>query len=121
MIGASIYGFVDYNKTRNKKEFTNLYKEKEAVVPVTEVAPEKTDLVIEEKRPLVKKENEVTNKVTTTSVKKEANKTIKQKERKFRPELFSRGALDEKYIEKEIKMEDPKTKTESGKIENKEQ
>lgn len=126
MIGASIYGFVDYNKTRNKKEFTNLYKEKEAVVPVTEVAVKKTDLVIEEKKSVVKKKNEVTNKATTTTtttttVKKEANKTIKQKERKFRPELFSRGALDEKYIEKEIKPEDLKTKTESGKIENKEQ
>lgn len=120
MIGASIYGFVDYNKNHNKKEFKNLYAEKEAVVPVTEVTSKKTDLVIEEKKSTVKKENEMINKATTT-VNKEVNKTTKQNKRKFRPELFSRGALDEKYIEKEIKMEESKTKTESGKIENKEQ
>ena len=28
MIGASIYGFVDYKQTHNKKEFKEMYSEK---------------------------------------------------------------------------------------------
>lgn len=34
MIGASIYGFVDYKKSSNNKEFTNMYESKETVDPV---------------------------------------------------------------------------------------
>ena len=33
MIGASIYGFIDYQKTSRKKEFTNMYKDKEVNKP----------------------------------------------------------------------------------------
>ncbi len=33
MIGASIYGFVDYSKTRGQKEFTGMYDEKETTKP----------------------------------------------------------------------------------------
>ena len=36
MIGASIYGFVDYNKTRDKKEFKDMYAEKEVTQPAVE-------------------------------------------------------------------------------------
>jgi hypothetical protein len=34
MIGASIYGFVDYKQTSNEKEFKGMYTEKEVQEPV---------------------------------------------------------------------------------------
>ena len=34
MIGASIYGFVDYKKTSHNKEFTKMYDSKETTEPV---------------------------------------------------------------------------------------
>jgi hypothetical protein len=36
MIGASIYGFVDYKNTSRKKEFTSMYEEKKAPVVTAE-------------------------------------------------------------------------------------
>ncbi len=38
MIGASIYGFVDYKQTSQKKEFTNMYVEEKAKEPVVVTA-----------------------------------------------------------------------------------
>ena len=114
MIGASIYGFVDYNKTRSKKEFKTMYAENELTKPVVE---EKLPVVIMEKMetPVVDKKavNDKSTVSNTTTVKKTVTKVKKQKKRKFNTRLFSRGALDEKYI-KEVKME-------PGKMENKEQ
>jgi hypothetical protein len=40
MIGASIYGFVDYKQTHKKKEFKEMYSEKKAADPVIVVTPE---------------------------------------------------------------------------------
>ena len=58
----------------------------------------------------------------TTIDKKPVTKIKKQKKRTFNTRLFSRGALDEKYIKEEkIIPEEPKTKSEPGKMENKEQ
>ena len=51
MIGASIYGFVDYKQTHQKKEFTNMYESKESKAPV--VAEEKKVPVVEKKEPAV--------------------------------------------------------------------
>ena len=110
MIGASIYGFVDYNKTRNKKEFKNMYAEKEVKDPVEKKLPvnnnEKTEPAVVVKNPSDNKET--VNHVTTP--KKSTATVNKQRKRKFKPELFSRGALDEKYIKEEkIELPDPKT------------
>jgi hypothetical protein len=158
MIGASIYGFVDYNKTRNKKEFTNMYKEAEVTEPVI-VSDRKTTNPIENKEITVKEKSRVVKKqlakndqsvvdkeeavevskpvveeekmiskdvkIENTEVnvlpKKEdvSEKIVKNKKRKFSTKLFSRGALDERYIkEDKIKVEEPKTKTGSIKKEN---
>lgn len=43
----------------------------------------------------------------TVAPSKEAAKVVKKK-RKLSTKLFSRGALDERYIEKEMKLETPK-------------
>ena len=123
MIGASIYGFVDYSKTRDKKEFKNMYAEKEVTAPIVEkklslVNTEKIETPVDDKKAADDKAA-VSN---TAKSKKSIAKIKKQKKRKFNTRLFSRGALDERYIKEEkIKLEEPKTKTEPGKIENKEQ
>lgn len=116
MIGASIYGFVDYQKTSHKKEFNNMYKEKEVVEP-SKVANEKTAVVANKKEEPVKEE-----KVAVTTEKKETKKVAKKKKKKLDIKLFSRGALDERYIKEEKLLPEPgKEKKEAMKSENKEQ
>jgi hypothetical protein len=95
MISASIYGFVDYNRTSNRKEFLNMYKSKDpATVSVTipqtnEITPKKemvaVEKVIEETTPTVLKKINIPGK---------KYKTVKKKELSYK--LFSRAALDER-------------------------
>lgn len=105
MIGASIYGFVDYKKTSRNKEFKNMYAEKKVSEPepvnINDVAAPVTN--IEEKNSSVKKKETKTTVVKNKKSVKKARKT-----RKFNTELFSRGAMDERYIEpiKEEKKSD---------------
>jgi hypothetical protein len=73
MIGASIYGFVDYKKTSRSKEFKKMYDSKEETSPVATnekpntvvIKPEaviKEKTVVEKKQP-VKKEDVIENKL----------------------------------------------------------
>ncbi len=43
MVAASIYGFVDYKQSSQKKEFNGMYTEKKAIVPAVVTAVETTD------------------------------------------------------------------------------
>lgn len=142
MIGASIYGFVDYKQTRNKKEFKEMYQEEKAITPVEIINDKKTasleQNVTGEKQPIsdnktvitkkqanskvetfsaikpiaaeekiVRAETKVIEKTTVTSqVSNDSGveKKIKKK-RKFSTKLFSRGALDERYINPKEKVE----------------
>ncbi|MEO7923695.1 MAG: hypothetical protein ABIR30_08445 [Chitinophagaceae bacterium] len=151
MIVASIYGFVDYKQTSQKKEFNNMYAEEKLtepdVIPVVEkkttpsvvnnAVAKKTTAVSkkavalkEETLPSIKpipEEEKITatetKKIGNTSVDvtpaKENNVAKKVKKRKLNTKLFSRGALDERYIEPKVKTEP--TKEEAKKTENKEQ
>lgn len=148
MIGASIYGFVDYEKTKNKKEFTNMYKETEATEPVIvsdrkmtnpveskEIAVKEKSRVVKkqlakndksieakeaievikpeaEEERMIRKEVKIENTEVTVVPSKEnvTDKIVKHKKRKLSTKLFSRGALDERYIKEEIKLDVPKTK-----------
>lgn len=69
MIGAGIYGFVDYKQTHNKKEFKEMYSEEKKPAPVAETLkqeikaaePEKTVIVkakpvVKEKKAVIKEE-----------------------------------------------------------------
>jgi hypothetical protein len=109
MIGASIYGFVDYKKTSRNKEFTSMYAEKKTPAPevvMDEIIPipaaEKKDAVIPAAN-TVAKTTEPKSKAVVTK------KTVKKvkKKRTFNTRLFSRGALDERYIEP-VKTEEKK-------------
>ena len=137
MIGASIYGFVDYKQTSHHKEFATMYeeeKEKEPAVitdtKTTEPVIEKKKVATEPKKNLPKKQTvskeevapviePIADEERMTVAKKEIDKTsvnVKtskdsgvekkiSKKRKFSTKLFSRGALDERYIEPKVKVE----------------
>ena len=159
MIGASVYGFVDYKQTQNKKEFKEMYVEQTETVPLVTISEEKTTTpVVKKSLPSEKKEinsnkkrvvakNQVViedgpivtirpiaeDEMITTKELKEVEtpsvniKTSKDsgvekkvtKKRKLSTKLFSRGALDERYIEPKVKKDIPKE--EIKKTEDKEQ
>jgi hypothetical protein len=104
MIGASIYGFVDYKKTQHKEGFKTMYTEvKEPVTePATERAIEKpvanNNIVATNNSSNVKT---VAEKKKTVPAKKVQKKT--KKKRKISTRLFSRGGLDDRLIEEPVK------------------
>lgn len=106
MIGASIYGFVDYKQTSRKKEFKTMYAEPAAAAteePKTVTGPAITT-------------GTKTEPVTVTEIKEIKKSTVAvkkkpvKKKRSFSTKLFSRGALDERYI-KPVPPDDIKTDT----------
>jgi len=124
MIGASIYGFVNYQQTSKKKEFTNMYKETQPTEPVKTVSTTITDTKVTDAKNVTEKtvEAKKTETVSTNAPASDEKKTVKKKKRHFEPRLFSRGALDERYIKEEkILVEPAKEKAEPVKSENKEQ
>ena len=88
MIGASIYGFVDYKKTSHKKEFIRMYEDQPSVTVADEKDPTSMHTVAEEvKTAAIKKE-------TSSNLIKEVKKTIqhkKMKSKKLDYKLFSRS------------------------------
>lgn len=89
MIGASVYGFVDFKKTSKKKEFKAMYVEekpapvKTITIDTSKVATEKTDL--DEPAKPVKAQ-----KKTESGVKDVVKKSGT---RKFRIKEFGRGRI----------------------------
>lgn len=75
MIGASIYGFVDYKKKSHDKTFTGMYESKELNEPVVitnNPAPaieEKTEAVFASKKVVVKTEPAKEEEITTNKTK----------------------------------------------------
>lgn len=96
MIGASIYGFVDYKQTSHKKEFTTMYSEEKLTEPT--VVAENKELIAEVKKEEVANTEVKKSVVKKSSTKKKKNSPVVKKKRKFSTELFSRGALDDRYI-----------------------
>ncbi len=115
MIGASIYGFVDYKQTSSKKGFANMYSEeksKEAELinnkKVEGPLTKKEEMILTEKKEVVKKDLFAGAKAVKNIVSK--RKTAAKKKKYFNRKMFSRGALDERYIEPK-KIEEVKTET----------
>ena len=104
MTGACIYGFVDYRKTSNRKEFKSLYR--------TETASTKTALSPEQVRDVIaiEKVNEKTKIAEPATVNSDVDKTERAKEispvktvngtrkfskrKKLNYKLYSRAALE---------------------------
>ena len=118
MTGACIYGFVDYRKTSNKKEFKSLYRA-EAVSAKSTLSPDQVRDVN-----AIEKMNEKSNLAEPAKVFSEIEKTAPAKEfddiksvngtrksikrKKLNYKLYSRAAL-EKY-EPPVVVEDVEKK-----------
>jgi hypothetical protein len=92
MVGAGIYGFVDFKKKNHSREFQSLYKEeskKEAPKPANLASAPVADAVITEK------------KDTVAARKQEA----KKEDKVFSPKQFSRAALKEEVLIEEIEAD----------------
>jgi hypothetical protein len=137
MIGASIYGFVDYKQTHQKKAFQDMYKEEKKAVAVTPTE-EKTVIAEEKSSTPVVKEKKVVNKKIKTEPKEELipviepvseeEKTVSSvkaienttdrpepasenkvvKKKKVRKEFFSRGRMPEEEVLIEQVKKEPK-------------
>lgn len=149
MLGASIYGVVDYRNSSQKQEFTGMYeareeqpdlvveKKKHPDKPEVEVATTKTERKkVSRKKEFVPAENQAKElvlpvepieltldaKIKNDELKENSYvKKIKSaKPKKINHKLFSRGSLEERYVEKTLKME-PGKKEETKKTEVKEE
>ncbi|MES1197913.1 MAG: hypothetical protein ABUL41_01395 [Chitinophagaceae bacterium] len=111
MIGATIYGFVDYKKTSHSKEFRNLYEKEKVNDPVVisekstnslankeAVAKEKAT---EEKREMDKKEEELNILPSDKKITPSRSHT-----KKLNYKSFSRAPLDRRYLDKELNTEE---------------
>lgn len=133
MIGASIYGFVDYKQTKQKKEFKSMYTEKKEVVPavtaVVEKQPEVNKEAITEKKTAIRKTkaakqeaeeivgiksisddlklkptaNKITISDEVTVIPSKESNVIRKKKRKFNIKEFSRAPLRDDIDEEVIK------------------
>lgn len=115
MIGASIYGFVDYKNTSHKKEFVNMYDEpgKKKVIkettPVTnETAEVKKQTSLKESKNVTLKQEVVADKpadvrkVTTKEIKKKDKIFKVKKHKKLDRKIFSRAPIRDDFDEEEL-------------------
>ena len=94
MIGASIYGFVDYKNTTRNEEFKTLYEEKKERNLINTPATETKLVTPEDPKPAVKQVPLLEKKGKNVST---ASKTKKVKgSKKIHYKEFSRAALSEK-------------------------
>ncbi|MBO9202438.1 MULTISPECIES: hypothetical protein [Niastella] len=101
MVGAGIYGFVDYKKREQSAAFRSLYREEKAVVqqPTPEVVTSPAPIVTE---PTVKKEMVVETK------KPAQKKVVKETYKRISTKAFSRAIPKEAAIEDmELPVEEP--------------
>lgn len=112
MVAASIYGFVDFKKSSQSKNFRNLYEDKKEIT----IPKERQELNVTKEEPVkatdvktqtetASKNEEVKNKANATTEKK----PVLKKKRKISAEKFSRAPLDEKYLKEKVLIE-PKKK-----------
>jgi hypothetical protein len=105
MTGACIYGFADYRKASNNKEFKSLYRSEEAATKATLTPQEesrvKTIPIVNEKKvavPVTKptRGDELEPAKEFSEVKPADSKSKFSKQKKLNYKLYSRAAL-EKY------------------------
>jgi hypothetical protein len=102
MIGASIYGFVGYSKTKGSKEFDTMYNEKKAsgMVIVEERKSSSNAAVVSKKElpePVKEKAVKTEEVIKKSTVKKSVSKS--KKKRKVSYKSFSRAPLREEVVE----------------------
>ncbi|HEX7902277.1 MAG TPA: hypothetical protein VF487_00260 [Chitinophagaceae bacterium] len=123
MLGASIYGFVDYNQTNHRKEFKEMYEPAKMEAPVVEekklpVTDERAG-IMESKKISAEIETKKGESVAVSVSSKEKQPVKKTKKKKLDYREFSRAPLREFQVV-EMKAEEP-VKVEKKKAEIKEQ
>lgn len=107
MIAASIYGFIDYKKSSNSKEFSEMYK---PVGPGPILTDD--DITIQAPPSVASKEIVAATPavekavVKTKAIKKTTKKVKVKKAKRLDSRLFSRAPLRE-YEEVEVKLPEP--------------
>lgn len=111
MVAASIYGFIDYNKSSRDKNFRGLYdnkresstreSRKEATSAKETPAKPNEQTALSSTDPGPEKLDSKTNSMTV-------KKPVIKKTRRATLEKFSRAPLDEKYLKEEMKTESRK-------------
>ncbi len=110
MIGASIYGFVDYSRASNKKEFKDMYtveKEKPAVITQKTGTDQPAKVAIQKENKTDEKKNATSANMNREEVdesekfadEKKEGKKVKKGKRKLSTKLFSRAPLREEMEE----------------------
>ena len=103
MVGASIYGFIDYKKTSHSKEFGAMYAKEDKTAENETIAL--TSGLVDRVSTLM---NNAIIPQMFFDISPEVEKPNKPVKRKyFNYKMFSRGALEERYIKKELKIEEP--------------
>ena len=100
MLAAGIYGFVDYKKTNDNKEFKTMYREEGATVPNQEEITEAPWVKEELSQPANNAKNGV--KANEKGSGQNDEKVRQKKNREVNSKLFSRAPLKEMPIEKEV-------------------
>ncbi|MCX6318425.1 MAG: hypothetical protein NTW29_14130 [Bacteroidetes bacterium] len=93
MIGAGIYGFADYRQTSQKKDFKVMYTGENTINSAS--APVHAAVITDKQNT----ETITTTETNTTAAKSVTVKKKAKKKRTFNTRLFSRGALDERFID----------------------
>lgn len=113
MIGAIIYGFVDYKKSGRNSELDKMYsapETKDPSVPRQESGKNESLLKTEDagkKYSDVAETNNVTVSTNAAARENSEKKIKKSKRKKFNYKLFSRAPLEDRYLEKKVKPEEP--------------
>jgi hypothetical protein len=105
MVGASIYGFVDYSKTKRSKEFSKMYDEPSIQKPA-DIKTNDEPVITEEETVSEKKEAVKNSNVSKPAFVKKPVKRKIQKPRKVNYKSFSRAPLREEVV---IVKDDSKT------------
>jgi len=104
MIGAGIYGFVDYKKKTHSKEFQTLYREEEKKEVQEPVTAKVTPAVIPASMVTEKKETVVVDKKNVAGSKQ----AVRKKHKKINGKQFSRAPLVEDM--EEVPLPEPEKK-----------
>jgi hypothetical protein len=101
MCGAGIYGFVDYQKSKNRQSFKSDHeknvadtKEKTAPVPKEKITEVKNETVV----PVIKNTTALKEAKKDTKEKKSETKDIIKKSKSINYKMFSRAPLKEEYL-----------------------
>ena len=103
MAGASIYGFVDYSKTKRNNEFSKMYdetatKSSKDIKTNDEPVISKKEIVANEETGSEKKEAVKNSNVSKPAFVKKSVKRKIQKPRKIKYKSFSRAPLREEVV-----------------------